>query len=64
MRQIPLLLLLACLTGCVAAAPGGQGLADWISGRNQRVRQDVAVILHGMRMQRDNARALATNREP
>ena len=64
MRQIPLLLLLACLTGCVAAAPGGQGLADWISGRNQRVRQDVAVILHGMRIQRDNARALATNREP
>ena len=64
MRQMSLLLLLACLTGCAAAAPAGQGLAGWINGRDRRVRQDVAIILHGMRMQRDNARALATNREP
>jgi hypothetical protein len=64
MRQMSLLLVLACLSGCAAAAPGGQGLAGWISGRDRRVRQDVAVILHGMQMQRDNARALATSREP
>ena len=64
MRQVALLFLLACLTGCSAAAPGGQGLANWIDGRNQRVRQDVAIILHGMRNQRDNARALANNRAP
>ena len=64
MRQMALLLLLACLTGCGAAAPAAQGLANWIGGRDQRVQQDVAIILHGMRTQRDNARALATNRAP
>ena len=64
MRQVALLLLLACLTGCGAAAPGAQGLANWIDGRDQQVRQDVAVILHGMRNQRDRARDLATNRDP
>ena len=64
MRQTALLLLLTCLTGCGAAAPDGQSLTNWINGRDQQVRQDVAAILHGMRIQRDNARALATNREP
>ena len=64
MRQVPLLLLIACLTGCSAAAPRGLGLADWGGGRNRQVQQDVAIILHGMQMQRDNARALANNREP
>ena len=64
MRQAALLLLLTCLTGCGAAAPDGQNLANWINGRDQQVRQDVAAILHGMRNEQARARDVATIRDP